>query len=61
MIRTAVIVGEITATDWANRAGNPRTLARSPICFCTSSVDGVVRVIVIVTTPSVVPPTDKTG
>jgi hypothetical protein len=30
MIRTAVIVGDMSAIDWASRAGNPRAFERSP-------------------------------
>ncbi len=60
MISTAVMVGEIKATDWANRAGNPSTLERSPTCFWTVRVEGVFLVIVTVTSPyACVPPRMK--
>ncbi len=38
MISTAVMVGEITATDWANRVGSPRALNRSPRSFLDGAV-----------------------
>ncbi len=54
MISTAVIVGEMSATDWANRAGNPKTLVRSPTCFFAVAIEGELRVnVTAVTSPCV--------
>ena len=34
MISTAVMVGEISAMDWASRVGKPSAFFRSPGCDC---------------------------
>src|SRR5580700_10731826 len=48
MISTAVIVGDISATDCANRAGKPRTFVRNPCIFCMAETSFVPALIVIV-------------
>src|ERR1700722_13333436 len=48
MMSTAVIVGDISATDCANRAGKPRTFVRSPCIFCMAETSLVPALIVIV-------------
>jgi hypothetical protein len=40
MMSTAVMVGEINATDWAKSDGNPRALVRSPNFLFMVSVEG---------------------
>src|SRR5271156_5590032 len=48
MMRTAVMVGDISATDCANRAGKPRTFVRSPCIFCMAETSLVPALVVIV-------------
>src|ERR1700728_1098024 len=48
MKRKAVMGGEISATDCANRAGKPRTFVRTPCIFCMAETSLVPALIVIV-------------
>jgi hypothetical protein len=41
MISTAVIVGEMAATDWANKAGMPNTFVFSPVSLMVDGGSGV--------------------
>jgi hypothetical protein len=47
MMSTAVMVGEMTATDWANNVGNPSALTRKPGIFLVDGSDEVVLPMVI--------------
>src|SRR5580698_6789492 len=54
MMRTAVMVGEMAATDWAKRAGKPSTFRRRPGPRARAGASLVPAVEVIVScTPSV--------
>src|SRR3984885_14427905 len=43
MMRTAVIVGEISATDWASSAGNPSAPVLSPV-FSGAALTGAMAI-----------------
>ena len=49
MMSTAVMVGEITASDWAKRDGSPRALIRSPWVFVRAGASVVPALMVIAT------------
>src|ERR1700728_2439940 len=54
MMSTAVMVGEIRATDCAKSEGRPRTLVRSPCIFAMAEASFVPALLVIVS-PSLGP------
>ncbi len=53
MIRTAVMVGEMSATDWASTAGKPSAFARSPgRVFGGPEGTPVVNIFIVLSAPS---------
>ncbi len=48
MMSTAVMVGEITASDWANSAGSPSALGRNPCILFMAEASFVPALVVIV-------------